>query len=85
MVIFKETQENNISKQVAVEKVRALLQEPTNFGDTPLHYSLRNEQYEITQYILMILSTASSLKSIVNIQNSGRKVNFTLILFVYIE
>ena len=70
--ILKEA-EANISKSTAVNKIKNLLQERTNYGDTPLHFSLRNEEYESVKCILCVLSCDPSFKSIINSQNSAGK------------
>ncbi|KAJ8667558.1 hypothetical protein QAD02_009221 [Eretmocerus hayati] len=73
MEIFKETEAKKGSKLASISKIQNLLLETTNFGDTPLHYSIRQERYEITKSILLLLSTDPSYKVVVNAVNSTKK------------
>ncbi|XP_012271308.1 nuclear factor NF-kappa-B p100 subunit isoform X2 [Orussus abietinus] len=55
------------------EKIPSLLTQRTKYGDSPLHWALRMEQYYVVQYILLILGSDPDYKHIVNIQNSSGK------------
>ena len=59
-----------MSKEVTKSKIKELLQETVTYGDTPLHFALRNNQFDVFEYLLLFISTDPSYKDIINIQNS---------------
>jgi hypothetical protein len=78
--MLKDSDLTNISTTTLITKMRNVLMETTNFGDTALHFSLRYEQYKISKCIVSILRIDSLLNEIGNIQNSSGKVNIYKIL-----
>ncbi|XP_008215383.1 nuclear factor NF-kappa-B p100 subunit isoform X1 [Nasonia vitripennis] len=71
--VLKEADGTPGSKRMTIDKIQDLLQESTIFGDTPLHFSLRHEQFDTAKYLLLILGSDPSFKAIVNMQNSAQK------------
>ncbi|XP_014211651.1 nuclear factor NF-kappa-B p110 subunit isoform X2 [Copidosoma floridanum] len=71
MSVLKEIEASHGTQEEATRKVQDLLQETTYYGDGPLHFALRYEQYETAKNIIMVLAVDPSLKNIVDLQNSA--------------
>lgn len=64
-----EIKRNNIIKNLFIDR--------STYGDSPLHYALRNGQNDIAKIIVILISiiSISDRKKLVNIQNSSGKVS----------
>lgn len=61
---------------MAIIKVKKVIEETVNCGDTPLHSALRFDHFDIAKSIIKVISSDSSFEGIVNIRNSDKKVSF---------
>ncbi|XP_014230726.1 nuclear factor NF-kappa-B p110 subunit-like isoform X1 [Trichogramma pretiosum] len=69
--ILQISQSTKQYKSDSSTKIRNLLQQVTYYGDTPLHFSLRYNQYECTKNFIRLMAVDSTLRPIANIQNSS--------------
>lgn len=59
---------------MVILKIKNLLEESINYGDTPLHASLRFQHFDVAKSIIKIISSDPTLAKVVNLLNSQKKV-----------
>lgn len=70
---------NEKEDESLVEEIKSLLEERESFGDTPLHFALRTEEFQAAQYLLKCIATNEKFQSVVNLKNSsGKVVDFSM-------
>lgn len=72
--ILKECSGNANTREVT-NKIRKVMREPAEFGDTPLHFAIRHKQHDAIKYLLKIIGTEQAYKDIVNLSNSTNHVS----------